>query len=520
MVKFALATAAVLLALAAVAATAQDTRTVTEPKVPPVCTRVPAQLAVVPGNHVQLSEADERRLDTARIQHALDNCGAGHAVDLTFGDAALKSGSPKGADRNPAERPNAFLSGPLELRDGVTLLIDKGVTLYASRDPKDYETPQADGSPLLCGTSRPRPTTFPTFSMNQAARPRGGCRSLISANGVKNAGVMGEGTIDGRGYAKLIGKDYTWWEMARRAQPHDDLYFSGKLITADHADGFTLYGIHLNNSMNYHVSVGHTDGFTAWDVHLQTPTDKSLIGTPNDARNTDGIDPGTSTNITIAHSWIDNGDDNIAIKQGVSHMSVLDNHFYSGHGMSIGSETVLGQSFLLVDGLTEDHTTSGIRIKSNVMRGGPVHDLVYRNICMRDVPIPIAISPYYTNQTVEPFEDPKYKGDKIPDYKRITLDHIFSETPGDVLIAGLDDAHRTQITVESVHIQGIRPEQVHMKYVDWHAEACEDNSAPQTNWGPSRGEKTVRSVGPLRAGCGAHALQLPDPCAGKFVPYQ
>ena len=33
--------------------------------------------------------------------------------------------------------------------------------------------------------------------------------------------------------------------------------------------------------------------------------------------------------MTVAHSWIDNGDDNIAIKQGVTHMSVLDNHFYT-----------------------------------------------------------------------------------------------------------------------------------------------------------------------------------------------
>jgi len=104
----------------------------------------------------------------------------------------------------------------------------------------------------------------------------------------------------------------------------------------------------LHNSPNFHVSVNQTNGFTAWGVHLLTPTEKGL-----DARNTDGIDPGTSTNVTVAHSWIDNGDDNIAIKAGVSHMSVLDNHFYTGHGMSIGSETVPGQSFLLVDGLTE-----------------------------------------------------------------------------------------------------------------------------------------------------------------------
>ena len=122
-------------------------------------------------------------------------------------------------------------------------------------------------------------------------------------------------------------------------------------------------------------------------------------------------------------------------------MSVIDNHFYDGHGMSIGSETMLGQSYLVVrwpDG--GPHHQSGIRIKSNVKRGGPVHDLIYKNICMKDVPIPIAISPYYTNQTVEPFEDPKYEGDKIPDYKGIMLENIYSETPGDVLIAGLNDA--------------------------------------------------------------------------------
>ena len=459
----------------------------TEPKIPPVCTVVKAELTGrEPGEIVE----GEARLDTARIQKALDGCGAGRAVELA-----------------PAAGKNAFLSAPLQLREGVTLLVDKGVTVYASRNPADYEAPHADGSPILCGTSRTRPTSFPTFSMNQAARPHGGCRPFLSAEGVKNAAIMGDGTLDGRGYAKLVGKDYSWWEMARKAEPHDDLYFSVKFIAADHADGFTLYRIHIDNTMNYHVVVSHTNGFTAWGVHLQTPTDKKLIGTPNDARNTDGIDPGTSENITVAHSWIDNGDDNIAIKQGVNHMSVLDNHFYSGHGMSIGSETVLGQSYLLVDGLTEDHTTSGIRIKSNVMRGGPVHDLVYRNICMRDVPIPIAISPYYTNQTVEPFEDPKYTGDKIPDYKRITLENIWSENPGDVLIAGLNDAHRTEVTLKDVEVKGIQPAQVHMDYADVTLAGHGANFKPAGT--------AVKVSGEAAAGKGTA-----DPCAGKFVPYR
>jgi polygalacturonase len=479
-------------------ACAQDTRVVLEPKVPPVCVRLEAKLLASPDvNGGKLREEDESKLDTDRIQKAIDGCGVGKAVELTgtFGPFIGKPG-------------NAYLTGPLDLREGVVLLVDKDVTVFGSRDPRVFDMAKGD-EPRLCGTSSPRPKDLPLFSLNAAARPKGGCRALINVNGAKNTGVMGEGTLDGRGYAKLLGKDYSWWEMARKAQPNDDLYYSTKLVTAVKADGFVLYGIHLVNSANYHVTVSGTDGFTAWGVHLNTPVDKKL-----DARNTDGIDPGTSTNITIAHSWIDNGDDNIAVKQGVSHMSVLDNHFYDGHGMSIGSETVLGQSFLLVDGLTEDHTTSGIRIKSNVKRGGPVHDLTYRNICMTGVQNPIAISPYYTNQTVEPFEDPKYVGDKIPDYKSITLENIYAETPGNVLIAGLDDDHRTDVTLRNVTIQGITAAQVHLNYADLNVEVPWTNIPLGT--AANKTVKLMISAGNVITPTGG----LPDPCKGKFVPMQ
>ena len=478
------------------AAVAQDTRTVTEPVIPASCVKLEAHLRSTPDvNGGALRSEDESKLDTERIQKALDGCGGGKAVELAGapGNLAGKAG-------------NAFLTGPLELRDGVTLLIDKGVTLFASRDPKVFDVAKP-GDPLKCGTREPRPTSFPTFSVNAVARPRGGCHSLITVN-AKNAAIMGQGTIDGRGYAKMLGQEDSWWELARKSQPNDDLYYSVRMIVASHADGLILYGIHLNNSINYHVSVGQTNGFTAWGVHLQTPVNKKLIGTDNDARNTDGIDPGTSENITITNSFIDNGDDNVAIKQGVSHMSVVHDHFYSGHGMSIGSETVLGQSFLVVHDITEDHTTSGIRIKSNVKRGGPVHDLIYKGICMRDVPIPIAISPYYTNQTVEPFEDPKYTGDKVPDYKGITLEDIWSTTPGDVLIAGLE-GHITEVKLDHVFIHGIQPTQVHLDYAAI--------TAGLTNI-PLTADLTKNHVTVTSS---VHNDMLPaDPCKDKFVPYQ
>ncbi len=474
-----LSTVSILSLALTLPAAAQDTRQVTEPRIPSSCTKLEARLHAIDN---KLAEADEQKLDTERIQKAIDSCKPGMAVELA-----------------PSKADNAFLTAPLDIRTGVTLLIDKGVTLYGSRDARLYDIVGEGVTPGLCGTiaSGTPPPTFPA-----PQRPaRGGCRPLISISNATNAAIMGDGVIDGRGYATILGRDYSWWQMARKAEPQNERYYSTRLILANHADGLILYRITLHNSPNFHVSVNQTNGFTAWGVHLQTPTDKSL-----DARNTDGIDPGSSTNVTVAHSWIDNGDDNIAIKTGVSHMSVLDNHFYSGHGMSIGSETYTGQTFLLVDGLTEDHTTSGIRIKSNVTRGGSVHDLTYQNICMRGVKNPLAISPYYTNQTTEPYEDPHYTGTRIPDYKAITIRNVTSTTPGDVLIAGLNDQHRTELTLDNVHIESITPSQVHGHFATITIGPGGTNidfSKTDLKIIPATGEKTA-----------------PYSCEGKFLPMQ
>ena len=57
---------------------AQDTRTVIEPFFPQLCTHeFDAQLQTSGGS---LAAADEQKLDTARIQKAIDKCGKGRAV--------------------------------------------------------------------------------------------------------------------------------------------------------------------------------------------------------------------------------------------------------------------------------------------------------------------------------------------------------------------------------------------------------------------------------------------------------
>ena len=120
-----------------------------------------------------------------------------------------------------------------------------------------------------------------------------GASRLSAAMACKNGGIMGEGSIDARGGAKLLGQDVTWWDLAHEAKVKDLSQSVPAMIVLRHADGFTMYKITLRNSPGFHVSVGMTDGFTAWGVKIMTP---------KTARNTDGIDPGSSRNITIAYS--------------------------------------------------------------------------------------------------------------------------------------------------------------------------------------------------------------------------
>jgi len=110
----------------ALALSAQDTRKVTEPHIPAACITLNANIAA---DHGVIASEDEQRLDTERIQHAMDNCAAGKAVVL-----------------RATGRKNVFLTGPIALRPGVTLVADANTALVASRDPRIY-----DLAPGSCG---------------------------------------------------------------------------------------------------------------------------------------------------------------------------------------------------------------------------------------------------------------------------------------------------------------------------------------------------------------------------------
>jgi hypothetical protein len=66
-------------------------------------------------------------------------------------------------------------------------------------------------------------------------------------------------------------------------------------------------------------------------------------------------------------------------------ITVMNCIFLHGHGMSIGSETVGGARNVTVKNCTFENTENGIRIKSDVTRGGLVENINYSDITMSNV---------------------------------------------------------------------------------------------------------------------------------------
>jgi polygalacturonase len=409
---------------------------------------------------------DESKLDTARIQAALDAC-KGKVVKLE------SDGSN-----------NVFLAGHLAV-DSVTLWVDGGVTLYASRNPDFY---QATGS---CGVP----------GINDS----GACKDFITVSGTSPA-IVGDGAIDGQGGEPLVGRDYSWWQLSNALREINGSIGNPTLINlASKTTGFLLYRIKLYNAAKFHVKLTSVpadgtcsspgEGFIVWGVTVLTPSrwmnSQGLPLTPHSARNTDGIDPGTTDNAycgVMACNTISTGDDQIAIKGGhwVSDLIIAHNRFGTGHGMSIGSETY--GEYTSADGMKhpsvervniydltidadsrpvgEDSSpadSNGIRIKSDASRGGVVDDITYRDVCMRDTANAILVSTAY---------NPLFAGSLYPQFKRLNFQNIRHVTCMGTLqpVVTLEGWNETlpagPITLDNVTVDNIGPQAVAAEYAD------------------------------------------------------
>ena len=263
---------------------------------------------------------------------------------------------------------------------------------------------------------------------------------------------------------------------------------------ANNSNNFTLYRITLRNSPNFHVTYNHGDGFTVWGVKIDTP--QRL------ARNTDGIDPGDGAkDVTIAHSYIRTGDDNVAIKGGpggATNMTISHDHFYWGHGMSIGSETNGGVSKIRVFDLSLDGPDNGIRIKSNGSRGGLTEDVVYDDVCIRNSPNPITLDTAYSASGT-------LIGNSPPTMRDVTLHNVRVSGGGKITFNGYAHEDRIAAALNGVQITD------DAKYTYQLAHADVTLGPEPTNLQLPAGEDTTIK--------GTPAEDNPASCTDKLLPF-
>jgi polygalacturonase len=446
---------------------------------------------------------DENNLDTQAIQAALTACkNTTGSYDAPYANRVV---------RLVADGPNnVFVASRLNL-DSVVLWVDAGVTLYASRDPKLY---QRTGN---CGV----------LGVNDS----NACNEFITARGTW-PGVVGEGVIDGQGGEPIVGHDYSWWQMSGALRSVDGSIGNPTLVLVANALGFLAYRITLHNSPKFHLKlasrpVGGTcnqrgDGFVVWGITVLTPSrwfnSQGLLMTPLFSRNSDAIDPGSYGRCEcgiLACNTISTGDDHIVLKGGhhVSEVTIAHNHFGTGHGMSIGSETYgvdgqgVGVENVDIYDLTIDSDSrwtgaaagtapgegdatggeNGIRIKSDISRGGVVRNIHYSDVCMRDVANAVIVTPGYNAMFAggqPPPSNPTGWPTTIPQYKDISFRNIRSvtclaERQPAVQLRGFSAAYPLgPVQLDNVVIDNIGPEAVAAEWANLQLGPGDVNFAP------------------------------------------
>lgn len=207
------------------------------------------------------ADATEKSFNVAELGAATDGKTPCTTALQQAIDAAGNAGG--GVVRFPA---GTFLTGPLQLRSGVTLQLDAGATLLGSRNLQDYASPSSD-----------------------PANPKPVFNHLLHGAGLHHIAIRGAGTIDGNGDAFPDPK-----EKIRR--PHN--------IYLDQCEDVLVEGIRLRNA-------------GSWMQQYKLCTNVVIRGIAvfnHVTHNNDGLDINSCMNVQITDCVVDADDDAFCLK--------------------------------------------------------------------------------------------------------------------------------------------------------------------------------------------------------------
>jgi polygalacturonase len=316
---------------------------------------------------------DATTLNTAAIQKTIDAAARTHGT-VTFA-------------------PGIYLTGSIFIKSGVTLQLDKGVTLLGSQHLADY--------PVM-------PTRVAGIEMSWPA-------ALVNVYDQRNATITGTGTIDGDG--KIFWDSY--WALRKAYEPRG-------LRWASDYDARRPRLVQVFRSSNVHIGGGlllRRSGF--WTLHIcysDTITVDGLTIRNNEGGrgpSTDGIDIDSSRHILVTHADIAVNDDALCLKAGrdsdglrvnrpTEDVVLRDSTIRDGAaGVTFGSETSGGFRNIEAYNLNViDHVPVGILFKSAHTRGGFAENVRIHDLTLTNIPVVMRITMNW---------NPSYSYARIPD---------------------------------------------------------------------------------------------------------
>lgn len=325
---------------------------------------------------------DETTLNTKAIQAAIDACEQAGGGIVTFS-------------------PGNYLTGSIFLKDGVCLEISEGVTILGSQQIEDYP----DINTRVAGIEMIWPA------------------GLINVIGKKNVMIFGKGEIDGQG--KPFWNNY--WEMRKEYEKKGLRWIVDydckrpRTLLVSESEDVTVRSVTFKRAGFWTVHILYSNHCTIDGVII-----RNNIG--GYGPSTDGIDIDSSSYILVENSDIDCNDDNFCLKAGrdadglrvnrpTEYVVIRNCISRAGGGLfTCGSETSGGIRYILAHDLKAKGTSTGLRFKSAMNRGGTTQHIYLKDIEMEEVNTAIEATMNWNPSYSYSALPEEFEGKELPDH--------------------------------------------------------------------------------------------------------
>ncbi len=416
-----------------------------------------------------LTAADVNVLDHGVVGDGETNNTAAIAEAL-----AACAGSGGGKVVFPAGR---YLTGSVHLEDDITLYLAEGAELLYSGDPADSPLVRTRWEGTMAYTHGP----------------------LVYANGKKNVGIAGRGTINGQGenwwwrnlddkslYDRTMPPFRAWKAVMERIQNGEEVgidefeepakFLRPSLVVFFECENVRVEGVTLYNS-------------PMWMLHPIFCENVLVTGVSfvSHGANGDGIDIDSSRNVRVSDCYFDTEDDCIVIKSGrdadgrrigraSEFITITNCVMYRGHGaVVIGSEMSGDVRNVYMHNCLFEGTDRAVRIKSRRGRGGVVENVTAENLVVKDMQREVVIL-----NMEYPSDTKALTNQEAPVFRNITVRDVVAEgAPVAIRVVGLEDSPIEDLRFENMTLhttEGILLK--HVRGVEFHQVLVQPENGP------------------------------------------